>query len=157
VLLFALLLAGSVYTLSVRGLTVYLDGEEIAQIVRERVMLQARQDLPALIAGAKEEIPHIVEEEMADQLSSDRMEIAGLVFRIPDELLDQLRGSMKKNVENATGQILDGIDTDVVAEKFGDDVYRMVLETISGELADQSFQVTVFGKIPIRIRVALRP
>jgi hypothetical protein len=149
-------LAGAFYLLSSQGVTVYLDSEEVARLVRDQVILQARQDLPQLIAGAKAQIPAIVEEEMREQLNSDRMEIAGFVFRVPDELMAQLKKNMQDNVENATAEILDGIDTDEVALQFGEDVYHMVRETMQGELHGQSFEIMAFDRLPVLVRVNVK-
>lgn len=147
---------GSVLLLfSVRGVTVYISSEDLAGMVRDRVVTQARQDLPGIIANAKAEIPKIVEEEMRDQLTSDRMEIAGFVFRVPDELMNQLRKNMQDNVERATGEILSGIDTTTVAEQFGESIYQMVRQTLHGELDGSSFHIKVFERFPLRVRVSV--
>jgi len=156
VLMLCATLAGAFYLLSSQGVTVYLDSEEVARLVRDQVILQARQDLPQLIAGAKAQIPAIVEEEMREQLNSDRMEIAGFVFRVPDELMAQLKKNMQDNVENATAEILDGIDTDEVALQFGEDVYHMVRETMQGELHGQSFEIMAFDRLPVLVRVNVK-
>ncbi len=150
-LLFFSVLSLSAGYLATQGVTVYLDSDEVARMVREQIIVQAELDLPKLIANAKAEIPEIVEKEMEGQLTSDRMEIAGFVFRVPDELMEQLKSNIQLNVESAAGQILDGIDTQVVAEQFGDDVYLMVKETMHDELDGRSFQIRVFGSIPVRI------
>ncbi|MBS4030613.1 MAG: hypothetical protein KGZ63_04205 [Clostridiales bacterium] len=151
-LMFSVLAMSAGY-LTAKGVTVYLDSGEVARMVREQIVAQAQLDLPKLIAGAKSEIPRIVEEEMQDQLTSDRMEIAGFVFRVPDELMEQLKGNIQTNVENATGQILDGIDTQIVAEQFGEDVYRMVQETMHSELDGRSFEIMAFDRIPVNIHI----
>ena len=150
-LLFFSALTLSAGYLATQGVTVYLDSDEVARVVREQIIVQAELDLPRLIAGAKAEIPEIVEKEMQGQLTSDKMEIAGFVFRRPDELMEQLKSNIQLNVENAAGQILDGIDTQIMAEQFDDDVYHMVKETMHDELDGRSFQIIVFGSIPIRI------
>ncbi len=152
-LFFSVLLGATLYLLSDQGVTVNFDSEEVANLVRSQVVIQARLDLPRLIDGAKAEIPRIVEEEMRDQLTSDRMEIAGFVFTVPDELMSQLRKNMQDNVENATAEILDGIDTEEVAVQFGEDVYRMVRETMHGELHGQSFEIMAFDRLPVLVRV----
>ncbi len=155
VLALALLGAG-VYFLLSHGFTVYLDSEEVSRLVRDQVVEQAKKDLPRIIEEAKLEIPRIVEEEMRDQLTSDRMEIAGFVFRVPEELMSQLKANMQENVERATAEILDGIDTDEVAEKFGADVYAMVNHTLFSELHGQIFEVMAFDRLPVRVRVGVR-
>jgi hypothetical protein len=155
-LLLSAVLAGALFLFTSQGVTVYLDSEEVARLVRNQVIAQARIDLPKLIDGAKAEIPSIVEEEMRDQLTSDRMEIAGFVFTVPDELMSQLKKNMQDNVENATAEILDGIDTDEVAEQFGEDVYRMVRETMQGELHGKSFEIMAFDRLPVLVRVNVR-
>lgn len=138
-----------------QGVTVHLDSEELARTIELEVVSQAKQDLPKIIAEAKADIPRIVEAEMQNQFS-ERMEIAGFVFSMPKELMQQLSEKMRANVENATSQILDGINTQILAEQFGDNVYTMVKQTMNGELSDKSFPVYLFDKIPVLVRVQVK-
>lgn len=141
---------------SSQGITVVLDSEQMAELVRESIAKQAKEDLPKIIAGAKSEIPGIVDKEMRDQLLSDRMEIAGFVFRMPEELTEQLRKNMQKNVENATGQILDAIDTTMLAEEFGRNAYNMVRYSMQNEFDEQTFHVRLFNRIPLPVRISMQ-
>lgn len=141
---------------AVKGATVSLDSKELAIIVRNRIVAQAKAEIPKVIEGAKAEIPAIVEKEMRTRIVSDRMEIAGFVFRMPPELIEQLNSKMRKNVENAAGQILDGIDTDQLAEKFGAEAYMLVQEALQEELAGQTLRVMVFNRIPVRVNVEIQ-
>jgi hypothetical protein len=152
--LFVLLLVAAVAMLASRGVSIQLDSEELALHIREQVEIQAKASLPKMIAGAKAEIPRIVREEMQDQLS-DRMEIAGFVFTMPAELMNQLESNLQKNVENATGRILDGIDTKTLALQFGQDAYRMVRQTLQEELHGQTFMVFLFDRIPVPVHVTV--
>jgi len=155
--LFVLLLVGTFTGVAaVKGATVSLDSKELAVIVRERIVAQAKVEIPKVIEGAKAEIPAIVEKEMKTRVISDRMEIAGFVFRMPAELIEQLNSKMRKNVENAAGEIMDGIDTDQLAEKFGAEAYQLVQEALQDELAGKTFRVMVFNRIPVRVNVEIR-
>jgi hypothetical protein len=160
------LLVGSLFVLAlvatfagvaaVRGATVSLDSKQLAVIVRDRIVAQAKTEIPKVIEGAKAEIPAIVEKEMRTRIVSDRMEIAGFVFRMPAEFIEQLNSKMRKNVENAAGEIMDGIDTDQLAEKFGAEAYLLVQEALQDELAGQTFRVMVFNRIPVRVNVEIK-
>lgn len=151
--LFLLLLAGAAYLLASRGITITLDSSKVAQLVRVQVVSEAQRSLPRLIDSAKAEIPGIVEAQMREQIISDRMEIAGFVFRLPDELLGQLRQSMQNNVEKAVAEILNGIDTTLAAEEIGADVCLLVRQTLTRELHGDTFQVLAYGRIPLNIRL----
>jgi hypothetical protein len=67
--------------------------------------------------------------------------------------MEQLRRNMRENVEKATGEILDGINTNMVAEQFGENVYKMILEAIREEFHGQTFEVRAFGRLPLQVRV----
>lgn len=153
IFLVLLLLGGLTGAVAANGVAVKLDSEELAAVIRERIKEQARTEMPKVIAEAKAEIPAIVEKEMESQFASDRMEIAGFVFRMPEELVNQLKSNMQQNVERATGEILDGIDTNQLAEKFGEDAYRLVQETVQAELNGQNFEVMVLGRYPLRVTI----
>ena len=83
------------------------------------------------------------------------MEIAGFVFRMPEELMIELRQRLQTNVENATGEILDGMNTSLLAEQFGNNAYAMVRDTIQGEFGGQSFSVMIFDRLPLRVKIAI--
>ncbi len=151
--LFVLILGGAAFLLASHGITITVDSGKIAQMVREQVVSEAKKALPQLIDGARQEIPGIVEAQMREQIVSDRMEIAGFVFRVPEELLGQLRQSMQKNVEMAATEILTGIDTSLVAEELGEDVYLLVRQTLTKELHGSIFRVLAYGRIPLQIRL----
>jgi hypothetical protein len=153
IVLVAAVLVGGVYFLTNHVVRVNLDSEAVALLVRDQIVSQAHLELPKIIEGAKAEIPGIVEKEMEDQLSSDRMEIAGFVFRMPEELMAQLKHNMQANVENATGEILDGIDTALVADQFGEDVYTMVRETMKEELDGRTFTFLIMDRLPLTVQV----
>jgi len=153
--LFLLLFGGVVLLLTYHGVTVTLNSGEIARMVRERVVIQAREDLPRLIDTAKTKIPSIVEAQMREQLISDRMEIAGFVFRVPEELLGQLRQSIRESAEQAATKILEGVDTSALAENMGDNVYLTVQETLSQELHGKIFEVLAYGRLPLRVRLQI--
>jgi len=155
-LLTAVLLGAGIYYLLTQGFSVFVDSEELARLVRARVVEQAKKDLPLIVENAKLQIPYIVEQEMRDQITSDRMEIAGFIFRVPDELMNQLRANMQKNVENATAEILGGINTDEVAEQFGLNVSEMVKQSLFSQLDGQVFEFKVFELLPMRVRVGVR-
>ncbi|MCW3490860.1 hypothetical protein [Dethiobacter alkaliphilus] len=155
-IIFIVILAGLTAMASARGVTVRLDSEDLAAMVRDRIVAQAKAEMPAIINSAKAEIPAIVEQEMENEFKSDRMEIAGFVFQMPDELMQQLRSNMRRNVEQATGKILDGIETEELAHKFGEDAYAMVLSTMEEEISGQSFQVMLFDLIPMRVRILIQ-
>jgi hypothetical protein len=141
--------------LTTRGITITLDSSKIAHLVRVQVVSEAKENLPRLIDSAKAEIPGIVEAQMRQQIISDRMEIAGFVFRVPDELLGQLRLSMQNNVEKAVTEILNGIDTALVAKEIGEDVYLLVRQTLARELHGDIFPVLAFGRIPLNIHLVV--
>ncbi|HAA37536.1 MAG TPA: hypothetical protein DCE00_01540 [Firmicutes bacterium] len=135
-----------------QGVTIQLDSEAMARAVQQQVISQAKQELPLIITEAKAEIPRIVEAEMNHQFSG-RLEIAGFAFSLPEELMLQLRSKMRTHVENVTAQILDGINTQILAEQFGDNVYTKMKKTMSGEFNMKSFPVYIFGRIPLQLRL----
>ena len=147
-----LLFSAALFFVSSEGLTVKLDSEQMALMIQQQVAEQAKKELPQVVDEAKEEIPRIVQEEMQNQIS-DRMEIAGFVFRMPEELMNQLELNMQKNVENATALILDGINTEKIAENFGANVYDLVKKTLQQEIHGQSFRVLVFDRVPVTVNV----
>ena len=155
-LIFLIMLSGVTAFASSRGVTVQLDSEDMATLVRDSIVAQARAEMPNIITNAKAEIPIIVEQEMESQFKSDRMEIAGFVFQMPEELTAQLKKNMRQNVESATGKILDGIETEKLAEKFGENAYAMVLSTMESEISGQSFQVLLFDIIPLKVRIQVK-
>ncbi|NLP37919.1 MAG: hypothetical protein GX357_09725 [Firmicutes bacterium] len=133
-----------------QGVTVPLDSEMMAYLLQEQFVALAKEQLPTVVEKAKAEVPQVVQKRMQNQLPA-RMEIAGFVFRMPDELLQQLESNLQNNVQKTTEMILDGIDTSQLAVEFGDSVYEMVKETMKKELDGQDFQILLFNRLPLKI------
>jgi len=138
-----------------QGVTVPLDSETLAKLLQEQFVALAKEELPTVVEQAKAEVPQIVQKKMRNQLPA-RMEIAGFVFRMPDELLRQLERNLQTNVQKTTESILDGIDTSKLAEDFGDSIYEMVKKTMKTELDGQNFQVFLFNRLPLKIKFKVR-
>jgi hypothetical protein len=64
-----LLLAGLGGMAATQGVTVRLEGEELAALIRERIASQVRAEMPKIIEEAKAGIPEIVEKEMETQFT----------------------------------------------------------------------------------------
>ncbi len=149
-----LLLSGAFFVN--RGVQVYLDSGEISASVGSQVTWYAERDLPRMIDGAKAEIPEIVRQEMEGQLTSTRMEIAGFIFTLPDELAAQLEGFLRENVENSVYRLLDGIDTRELSREIGETAAYLVQEQMQETLHGQTFTITVLGPIRMPVTVFIR-
>jgi hypothetical protein len=152
--LLLLVLAG-VFLLN-NGVEVVLDSEDIAASVGAQVSYYARRDLPNMIESAKMGIPEIVRNEMEGQLSSTRMEIAGFIFTLPVELVQQLEGFMMQNVENSVYQLLDGIDTSQLSTEIGETAALIVQEQMSESLNGQEFHINIIGPFELPVTVYVR-
>lgn len=139
------------------GVEVFLDSEDIVNSVGLQVTYYARRDLPKMIDTAKAGIPEIVRKEMEGQLSSTRMEIAGFIFTLPDELIQQLEGFMRQNVESSVYQLLDGIDTSELSAEIGAAAALIVQEQMQETLHGQKFHIKVLGPFDLPVTVYLRP
>jgi hypothetical protein len=93
---------------------------------------------------------------MEGQLSSTRMEIAGFIFTLPVELVNQLEGFMMQNVENSVYQLLDGIDTSQLSVEIGETAALIVEEQMSESLHGQEFQIKVFGPFDLPVTVYIQ-
>jgi hypothetical protein len=138
------------------GVEVVLDSEDIVESVGMQVTYYARRDLPRMIDSAKAGIPEIVRNEMEGQLTSTRMEIAGFIFTLPHELVQQLEGFMMLNVENSVYQLLDGIDTSQLSVEIGEAAALIVEEQMSESLHGQEFRINVFGPFELPVTVYIR-
>lgn len=154
-LLLGLLFLLGVYLLR-NGVQVYLDSQDVSHSVGAQVTWYAERDLPRMIDGAKAEIPEIVRREMQGQWGSTRMEIAGFVFNLPDELMEQLDGFMRENVENSVYQLLDGIDTGELAREIGETAALLVEEQMQEVLHGQTFYIKVLGPLDLPVTVFIQ-
>lgn len=135
-----------------QGVTVPLESETLAKLLQEQFVALAKEQLPAVVEAAKAEVPSIVEKNVRNQFPA-RMEIAGFVFRMPEELMRQLEKNLQANVQKTTETILDGIDTSKLADDFGFSVYEMVKKTMKTQLDGQHFHVLLFDRLPLKIKL----
>ncbi len=151
-LLAGLLLFSAVFFLN-RGVQITLDSRDISTSVGTQVTLVAERDLPLMIDAAKAEIPEIVRKEMEGQLTSTRMEIAGFIFTLPDELALQLEGFLRENVENSVYRLLDGIDTWELSRDIGETASYLVQEQMQENLHGQTFYIKILGPLELPVTV----
>jgi hypothetical protein len=149
-----LLLSGALFLN--RGVQVHLDSGDIAASVGAQVTWYAERDLPRMIEEAKAEIPEIVRKEMEGALTSTRMEIAGFIFTLPDELAVQLEGFLRENVENSVYRLLDGIDTRVLSREIGETAALLVQQQMQEYLHGQTFHIRVLGPVNLPVTVFIR-
>ncbi len=155
VLMSLMLVLGGMFLFN-SGVQVYLDSKDISEAVGVQVTYYARRDLPRMIDAAKAEIPDIVKREMEGQMGSTRMEIAGFIFTLPDELIEQLDGFMQENVQNSVYRLLDGIDTSQLSDEIGETAALLVQEQMRETLHGQIFYINVLGPLDLPVTVFIQ-
>ncbi len=138
------------------GVTVYIKSEDIAAEIGVQVRSYVERDLPRMIDGAKAEVPYIVENGMDGQITSRRMEIAGFIFAIPDEFFNQLDRYLKDNVTETVYQLLDEIDTTMLAGEIGTMTTSLVEEQMKNNLHGSIINVNIKGPVNFPVKIHLK-
>lgn len=124
-----------------RGITLYIDSEEIARAVQQQVTGFSQEQFPRYLEEARQEIPGVVEEQVRGQFTYGSLEIAGFSFALPGEFIQGLEDMLKENIQGGINEIIDGIDSKALGEEMGTQAYHMVKNALEEEYRGKSFEV----------------
>jgi len=147
--------AAGYYTLNVRGLSIFIDQEQLAAAVRDKVRARAGQELPAILAKlADDATAQLLAESEAPSLT---VEIGGRRLALPAEatafLWNEFRGVAKESV----GTTLKEFDLSPYANELAEEAYGMVQETLAREIYGKTFRFRANRWISLPVTVQGRP
>ncbi|MCL5046943.1 MAG: hypothetical protein M1598_09235 [Actinobacteria bacterium] len=138
------------------GIRVELSADEVADLVKAQVSRQSREDIPKIVQRIKDDVPRMVSEEMKGKLSSASIKISDVVITLPPESTRELQQSVEQTVRTAVINILDGMNTDEVAEQMGENAHRMVRDSLNRELGRKKFVYSPFRWLSVPVTVAIK-
>lgn len=136
-----------------RGVTVYLDSNDIAAVVENQIIHYATRDLPLMIDSARAKVPGIIKSELQGQVTAGKIEIAGFVFSVPPELVIQLEEHLQNNVKLIVLSLLDGIDTELLSQEIGGNAANIVKEEMRVSLHEQKVYIPIMGSLNLPIKI----
>ncbi len=149
---FLFLMLGGWWWLANRGVTVYLDSNDIASVVEKQVIHYASRDLPLMIDYAKAKVPGIIKSELRGQVITDKIEIAGFVFSVPPELVLQVEKHLQNNVKIIVFSLLEGIDTELLSQEIGVNAAQIVKEEIRDSLHEEKVYIPIAGTLSLPVK-----
>lgn len=134
-----------------RGISVFVDQEQVAAMVRERVGTKVAQELPAILARVSgEAAAELLPEETVPNLA---LELGGKKIALPQETVSALWREITRTAKAALAGTLERMDYQPYAEDLADEVFAMVSEIMSREFYGRTFHWRANGWLSVPVTV----
>ncbi|MGE5561325.1 MAG: hypothetical protein ACM3XN_09830 [Chloroflexota bacterium] len=151
------LLAGGATVITRRGVSVSVDIEPVALMVREQVTAEAQRSLPQFVSEMEARVPEMVATEMAQRMrAAASFSMADFTFDLPDSVTAMIQERLQAIVEDIIYECFAMFDTDLAAAQLGDQAYELVKTSIASEASELALQYRLFGRLPLPVTLNFR-
>jgi len=134
-----------------RGISVFVDQDQVAAMVRERVGARAAQELPAILAKVSgEAAAELLPEEAVPNLA---LELGGKKITLPQETVAGLWREITRATRTALAGTLERMDYQPYADDLADEIFAMVSEIMSREFYGRTFHWPANGWLRVPVTV----
>lgn len=137
--------------LRVQGLKVIINPEQLAQMVRDKVQVEAKKDMPKLLEDFKKDLP----QEIGTHLEVDQLKIGfgGSEVNLPEEITRAIENEFNRVIETAIINTLNSYDTGEYERKMAESAYKMVDQMLRREVIGKTYliQSSKWFTVPVKI------
>ncbi|MGE5549312.1 MAG: hypothetical protein ACM3ZC_02130 [Bacteroidota bacterium] len=148
--------AAGYYLLSVRGLSIFFDQEQLAASVRAKLRARAAEEFPAMVGKvADEATAALLRDEAAPRLT---LELSGRRLELPPETAGMMWREFRDVAKATVDATLASFDLSPYANQMADEAYEMVQQTLSEEIYGKTFRFRAnrWLSVPVTVRGASR-
>lgn len=146
---------GITSTLLVKGITVKVDADKIAYMVRGYVLQRARVELPQFIGELEQRVPLLVSSQL-DLIDAVSIKISKLEMRLPKEFGEKLDREVKQKVSLMIAQSVRSFDTEPLIKSLGNSAYDLVRGGLKRELEGKRISIEAWEWLKIPVTVSTR-
>lgn len=136
----------------VQGFKVAINPEYLAKMVQMKVQAEARQDIPQLLEGFKDELPTEIGNHL-DGLENLTIGFGSSQVKLPEEMLAAIKTEFNRILEATVLNTLNHYDTTRYQERIGENVYRLIKDMLHQEIIGKTYVIKAsqWFSVPVRI------
>jgi hypothetical protein len=139
----------------IKGVTVKVDADKIAYMVRGYVLKRARIELPQMIEQLEQKVPVLVSSKL--NLTDDiTLKVSKVEMKLPREIGAQLDKEVKRKVTSMVARSVRSFDTEPVIERLGNSAYDLVRGGLKRELEGKRILIKTSKWFSIPVTVSTR-
>lgn len=146
---------GGAYLLQ-HGVTVSIDGSELAGGVEAGIEAELTAELPAVLAEVKSEIPAKVAERVDSELGDTSFVLYGVRVDLPAAATAGLRAKLRDEITKEFEREIDAVDVRGLAHAFAAEAGAQLAGALGAELAGRRLLVEVLPGLRLPVQVVLR-
>ena len=139
----------------VQGFKLAINPEQLARLVQAKVESQARQDIPQLFQGFKQELPGEVDKHLGG-LDDLTIGFGQSQVKLPDEVLATIKFEFNRIIEESIANTLNDYDTSKYQERIGKSAYELVNQMLMRELIGKTYLIKTsqWFSVPVKIVIS---
>jgi|LSQX01.3.fsa_nt_gb hypothetical protein len=144
----------SVVYLNSDGLNIYLNKEQIFNVISYEVDRQTQEEFPAFIQEVRSEVPFLVEKYIKeDFIRIGDLEIGGYTVELPEQLIGELEKDLRNDVTYYIYELLDTLEEEKFVNELSSSITGDVLNSLFIDLNGRkvSIPLTEHYSIPLRV------
>ncbi|NPV52261.1 MAG: hypothetical protein HPY71_01910 [Firmicutes bacterium] len=149
------IIAGLGYTVLSRGVSLAIDSQRIAALVRTQVEEAARAELPIIAEDLKKSVPAQIGKSPI-KLGDSSIRISNIQISLPSASLRQLENELNRLAERSALATIDTMNFSQLAESVGAITHDVVRETLRSELAGKTVNVVASKWMAVPVVVHVR-
>lgn len=135
-----------------QGLKVAVNPGVLASLVRSKVQLEAKQDIPELLESFKHELPDKIAGHL-DGMADLTISFGKSEVKLPPEILDSIKTEFDRIIEEAILNTLNDYDIKGYQERLGKNAYEMILKLLNQEIIGKTYLVKTANWLTIPVKI----
>jgi hypothetical protein len=135
-----------------QGLKVAINPNQLAKMVQVKVQEEAKNDIPLLLQGFKNELPGEINQHL-DGLSDLTIGFGQSQVKLPEEVLFSIKGEFNRIIEEGIINTLNHYDTSQYQQRVGKSAYDLVSNMLNQEIIGRTYLIktTQWFSVPVKI------
>jgi hypothetical protein len=135
-----------------QGFKVAINPAEVASLVRTKVQLETKQDIPEILEGLKLDLPGRIAGNL-NGLADLRISFGESEVQLPPEILAAIKTEFDRIIEEAVLNTINDFNTTGYQERLGKNVYETVLRLLNQEIIGKTYLVKSSRWLTIPVKI----
>jgi len=135
-----------------QGLKVAINPNQLAKMVQIKVQAEAKDDIPMLLEGFKQELPTEIDQHL-DGLDDLTIGFGKSRIKLPENVLAAIKDEFNRIIEAGIINTLNDYNTTVYQERVGKNAYNLVSNMLNQDIIGKTYLIktTRWLSVPVKI------